>query len=144
MSETTPNTDYGASAHLRMRLLKDRLARYAVAIGGNSVIVAILLIFFYLLYVVLPLGDAPEMHPQASYQLVADAPIEYLAMEEQAEIGVVIDRLGQVRFLSTGDGGLISEMQLPIPEGVTVDSFSAARPNTGIVALGLSNGQALV
>ena len=144
MSEITPNEDYATSAHLRMRLLKDRLARYAVAIGGNSVIVAILLIFFYLLYVVLPLGDAPEMHPQASYQLVADAPIEYLAMEEQAEVGVVIDRLGRVRFLSTGDGRLISEMQLPVPEGVTVDSFSAARPNTGIVALGLSNGQALV
>jgi ABC-type uncharacterized transport system permease subunit len=144
MSEITPSEGYGASAHLRMRLLKDRLARYAVAIGGNSVIVAILLIFFYLLSVVLPLGDAPEMHPQASYQLVVDAPVEYLAMEEQAEIGVVIDRLGRVRFLSTGDGGLISETQLPIPERVTVDSFSAARPNTGIVALGLSNGQALL
>ncbi len=144
MSETKPDESYGSSAHLRMRLLKDRLARYAVAIGGNSVIVAILLIFFYLLYVVLPLGDAPEMHPQASYQLAVDAPVEYLAMEEQAEIGVVIDRLGVVRFLSTSDGRLISEEKLPIPEGVTVDSFSAARPNTGVVALGLSNGQALV
>jgi phosphate transport system permease protein len=57
MSEITPNEAYGASAHLRMRLLKDRLAQYAVAIGGNSVIVAILLIFFYLLYVMLSLGN---------------------------------------------------------------------------------------
>ena len=144
MSETKPDESYGSSAHLRMRLLKDRLARYAVAIGGNSVIVAILLIFFYLLYVVLPLGEAPEMHPQASYQLAVSAPVEYLAMEEQAEIGVVIDRLGLVRFLSTSDGRLISKTSYLSPTGVTVDSFSSARPNTGIVALGLSNGQALV
>jgi phosphate transport system permease protein len=144
MSETASKESYGSSAHLRTRLLKDRLARYAVAIGGNSVIVAILLIFFYLLYVVLPLGKTPEMHPQASYPLAVDAPVEYLAMEEQAEIGVTIDRLGLARFLSTSDGRVILEEQLPIPDGVTVDSFSAARPNTGIVALGLSNGQALV
>jgi phosphate transport system permease protein len=144
MSESVPKQSYGSSAHLRTRLLKDRLTRYAVAIGGNSVIVAILLIFFYLLYVVLPLGKTPEMHPQASYPLAVDAPVEYLAMEEQAEIGVTIDRLGLARFLSTSDGRVILEEQLPIPDGVTVDSFSAARPNTGIVALGLSNGQALV
>ncbi len=144
MSDTASNEGYGSSTHLRMRLLKDRLARYAVAVGGNGVIVAILLIFFYLLYVVLPLAEAPEMYAEASYPLSVNAPVEYLAMEEQAEIGVVIDRLGAVRFLSTIDGQLISAAQLPIPEGVTVDSFSAARPNTGIVALGLSNGQVLV
>jgi phosphate transport system permease protein len=49
-----------------------------------------------------------------------------------------------VRFVSTSDGRLISEEQIPITEGLTVDSFSAARPNTGIVVLSLSNGQALV
>ncbi len=84
------------------------------------------------------------MHSQASYQAAVGAPVECLAMEEQAEIGVVIDRLGVVRFVSTSDGRLISEEQIPITERLTVDSFSAARPNTGIVVLSLSNGQALV
>ncbi|VAW73267.1 Phosphate transport system permease protein PstC (TC 3.A.1.7.1) [hydrothermal vent metagenome] len=144
MSEANSNTNYGASIHLRMRLLKDRLARYAVAIGGNSVIAAILLIFIYLLYVVLPLGDSPEMHRQASYSLAVDAPVEYIAMEEQAEIGVVIDHRGLVRFIATEDGKPVDEVQLAIPKGVSVVSFSAARPSTGIVALGLSNGQVWV
>ncbi len=144
MSDVNTTENYATSAHLRTRLLKDRLARYTVAIGGNGVIVAILLIFIYLLYVVLPLGSAPEMHQRASYALAVDAPVEYIAMEEQAEIGVVIDRSGRVRFISTESGNPISEVQLAIPEGVTVASFGAARASTGIVALGLSNGQALV
>ena len=71
--------------------MEDCLAQYAVAIGGNGMIFAILLIFIYLLCVVLPLGDAPEMHQKATYPLTVDASVEYLAMEEQAEIGVVID-----------------------------------------------------
>jgi len=145
MEKTDSSTEaYQGSAHLRLRLLKDSIARYAVAAGGNGVIVAILLIFIYLLYVVLPLGESPEMSQEAQYPLKVTAPIEYLAMEEQAEIGMVLDRSGLVRFLSTHDGSLVKEVRLPVPEGVTVDSFSAARPNSGVLALGLSNGQALV
>ena len=143
-TDSTTGETYQGSAHLRLRLVKDRLARYAVAAGGNGVIVAILLIFFYLLYVVLPLGKTPEMWQEAQYPLQVTAPVEYLAMEEQAEIGMVLDRSGLVRFLSTHDGSLVKEVRLPVPEGVTVDSFSAARPNSGVLALGLSNGQALV
>lgn len=143
-TDSTTGETYQGSAHLRLRLLKDRIARYAVAAGGNGVIVAILLIFIYLLYVVLPLGESPKMWQEAQYPLKVTAPVEYLAMEEQAEIGMVLDRSGLVRFLSTHDGSLIKEVRLPVPEGVTVDSFSAARPNSGVLALGLSNGQALV
>jgi phosphate transport system permease protein len=144
MTETSSSESYQASAHFRLRLLRDRLARYAVAAGGNGVIVAILLIFIYLLYVVLPLIKSPEMHQEAQYPLAVSAPVEYLAMEEQAEIGIVVDQHGLVRFLSTRDGSVVKQSQLPVPAGVTVDSFSAARPNSGVLALGLSNGQALV
>ena len=43
------------NAYQKWRLVKDSLARYGVIVGGLGVIVAIVLIFFYLLYVVLPL-----------------------------------------------------------------------------------------
>ena len=144
MGMANPDEAYKSSAHFRLRLLKDRLARHAVAAGGNGVIVAIVLIFFYLLYVVLPLGRAPEMWQESQYPLNVTAPVEYLAMEEQAEIGMLVDRSGVVRFLSTQDGSLVKEVRLPLPEGVTIDSFSSARPSSGVLALGLSNGQALV
>lgn len=65
-------------------------------------------------------------------------------MEEQAEIGVVLEENGNVGFVSTSDGALIQQVQLPIPKGVKIVSFSAARPTSSVVELGLGNGQALV
>ena len=145
MSEPNAPAQYKSSAHFRLRLLKDRVARHAVAAGGIGVIVAIVLIFFYLLYVVVPLGESPEMQPVARYALPQDsAGVLYLAMEEQTEIGALFERDGRVRFLSTADGSLIKQVELPLPAGVEVVSFSAGRPNSGVVVLGLSNGRALL
>jgi len=144
MSEYTPGQDYGSSSHFRLRLLRNRVARVAVAAGGIGVIVAILLILLYLLYVVVPLGETPEMHEVSSYPLSSEAPIIYLSMEEQAEIGAVFQRDGLVRFLSTADGSLLDQIRLKLPENTGIVSFSAAHAVSGTLALGLSNGQALV
>jgi len=115
-----------------------------VGFGGISVIIAILLIFLYLLYIVAPLAESPGMQREATYALPAGNEAVYLSMEEQAEIGAVIDLQGDVRFLSTADGHEISRVHLPVPKAAKVAGFSAARPNSGVVALGFSNGQALV
>jgi phosphate transport system permease protein len=144
MSEPGVPVYENRNTHLRLRLLKDRIARYGVAAGGVGVIFSILLIFFYLFVVVAPLAEAPEMDEAAVYALQAESPVIYLAMEEQAEIGAVFEQNGSIRFISTSDGSLIKRVQLPVPKGVKVVSFSAARPTSGVVALGLSNGQALV
>jgi len=144
MSEPGVPTYENRSTHLRLRLLKDSIARYGVAAGGVGVIFSILLIFFYLFIVVAPLAEAPEMDEAAVYTLQAESPVIYLAIEEQAEIGAVFEQNGSVRFISTSDGALIKQVQLPVPTGVKIVSFSAARPTSGVVALGLDNGQALV
>jgi len=144
MSESAAPGYETRGAHLRLRLLKDRFARYGVAAGGMSVILSILLIFFYLFFIVAPLGETPEMNEVAVYGLQPGSPVIYLAIEEQAEIGAVFEQNGTVRFISTRDGALVKQVWLPVPEGVKVASFSAARPGSGVVALGLSNGQALV
>lgn len=144
MNGPSSSNRYKGSFHLRLRLFRDHLTRWLVGTGGISVIIAILLIFFYLLYEVIPLGEAPEMHREASYALPEGNEAVYLSMEEQAEIGAVIDLEGRVRFLSTTDGHEISRVQLPVPDTARIASFSAARPKSGIVALGFSNGQALV
>ena len=51
----------------RRRFLKDRLAQHFVGIGGIGVIIAILLIFFYLLYAVIPMFESAEMQLESSY-----------------------------------------------------------------------------
>lgn len=144
MSTPEISSDYTNSPHLRLRLLKDRLARLAVGAGGIGVIVAILLIFVYLLYVVMPLLHSASMQAVASYPLpVADAVFQ-LSLDEQTEIGSVLDRQGRLTWFHTADGSVIETVTLPIPKGIRITRYARAYPVTGVSALGLSNGQALV
>lgn len=127
-------------------MAKDFLARYGVAIGGVGVIVAITLIFFYLAYVVLPLFKPADAEFVASFEVPAVDAGEtlHLAMEEQAEIAARYTSGGEVVFFRTRGGAVVDRMAVPIPEGAQVTSFAAASPAVGLVAFGLSNGQALV
>ena len=136
----TADTDF----LMRWRMLKDHAARHAVGIGGISVIVAIILIFVYLLYVVIPMFEGAEIQEVATYTLPAQDEALYYAMEEQAEVGMQVDKNGKVLFFKTETGLSIKEVVLPIPAGVSVTSLAEADTASGILAVGLSNGQALV
>jgi phosphate transport system permease protein len=124
-------------------LLKDKVVRATVGAGGVGVIVAILLIFIYLLYVVFPLLRSPEMHAEASYTVRTTGTPLYLALEEQAEIGTVVDSSGAVVFFDTHNGREIDRVALPLQGGKVV-SIAAARPEAHIFAVGLADGRALV
>lgn len=127
------------------RMLKDRMARHGVMIGGFGVIVAILLIFFYLLYVVFPL-----LKP-ASAEAVSDYALEgmtgetlYLSMEEQAEIGVRYDSAGNVRFFSTADGKTVLDAHLPLPPDTQITAATDGGRSHNLIGLGLSDGSVLL
>ncbi|MBL1261125.1 MAG: ABC transporter permease subunit [Thiotrichaceae bacterium] len=139
-------TSKASANHRRRRMVKDTLTRYAVAFGGISVIIAIILIFFYLLFVVLPLFQSADVEKRASYSAPGTAQDEtlYLAMEEQAEIGLRFTTSGKAIFFELANGEVILVESLPIPEGVSITSFAKGQMDQGIIALGLSNGQALV
>jgi len=129
------------------RLMKDKIARHAMTVGGISVILAVVLIFFYLLYVVYPLFLPASTEILTQYQVPAATKTGktlHLAMEEQNEIGVRFTDQGGVVFFRVQDGGVIATHQLPLPEGVTVTSFGTAESVKHVVAYGLSNGTALV
>ncbi|MCG6935109.1 MAG: ABC transporter permease subunit [Proteobacteria bacterium] len=130
---------------LRWRMLKDRLAQHMVAVGGIGVIVAIVLIAVYLVYVVLPMFEPATINKVASYALPAsDTEPVYFSIEEQAEIGMLLDRNGKLVFFNTVDGTPVKEVRLAVPEGRTVTSLGRSDPTTGVLALGLSDGSALV
>ena len=63
------------------REVKDRIAKYGVAIGGISVILAIVLIFFYLLYVVMPLFQGASLKTEATYHSDFKQPV-FLSLNE--------------------------------------------------------------
>lgn len=126
-------------------MTKDVMARHGVAVGGVGVIVAILLIFFYLLYVVVPLFKPASTEKVAVYPapVAAEGDTLHLALEEQTEIGARFTSGGHVIFFRTGNGAVEKDVPLPLPPGATVTSVAAGAPNHGMVAFGLSNGQAL-
>ncbi|MCL6268394.1 ABC transporter permease subunit [Sansalvadorimonas sp. 2012CJ34-2] len=147
-SSSTPDISFDTPALLRyrnVRKLKDRAARYGIATGGLGVIVAITLIFFYLLFEVVPLFRSADVHKQVAYSLPVTAGESlYLAMEEQAEIGLQVSSSGEAKFFDTQDGSLRLQSQLPVPAGVTVSAFAESAPGSNLLIAGLSNGSAII
>jgi len=135
-----------AVAQRGRRMAKEALARYLVGVGGIAVIIAIVLIFFYLLYVVVPLFRSAETVAVADYALEGNGAAEtvHLAMEEQAEIGVRFARDGAALFFDTRSGGPIQRTRLAVPAAARAMSFAAGDPATAYVAYGLSDGRAVV
>lgn len=131
----------------RLRALKDRLARWYVSIGGLAVLAAITLIFFYLFYVVLPIFGGAELEARKAHQPAWLAQQEQpllLAIEEQNQVAMRLDRAGTVQFFALKSGEALSKVSLPLPAGVTISSLAEDQPGSHRVALGLSNGQVLV
>lgn len=120
------------------RALKDRLARYFVSLGGVSVIIAILLIFFYLLHVVIPMFEAAEISKSQTFSAPDDSKTLYVGLEEQGSIGVRVTGTGQVVFFDTSNGVTVLEKTLSIPSKV-----SSVASNLDRVVLGFDNGQVL-
>ncbi|MGI2197655.1 ABC transporter permease subunit [Shewanella baltica] len=127
------------------RAFKDKAAQIGVTIGGTMVFVALLLIFFYLLYVIKPIFDSADVTlvKTVSYQH-ADVPTLMVGAEEQNEVMYRVAVDGQVDFYTVADGSLLSSFTPPLPAGVTVTSAAVAVPSEQRFALGLSNGQVLV
>lgn len=153
-SSAIPDLDFDSPAARRgrkFRALKDKVASVGIGLGGVSVIVAILLIFFYLLYEVIPMFRAAEAQPwKHNGQIVEPYAVPgagktlYMAMEEQAEIGLRVTDLGEMLFFNTINGDVIKSIQAPLPADTTITSFALLSENSHSFAMGLSNGQALV
>ncbi|MBE9564351.1 MAG: ABC transporter permease subunit [Proteobacteria bacterium] len=120
------------------RALKDRVARYFVASGGISVIIAILLIFFYLLYVVVPMFGSAEIEESVSYTAPGEGKTLHLGLEEQGTIGVRFTDNGHIIFFRTDSGEIVLDESLDLPA-----SISSVSANLDLVVLGLENGSAL-
>lgn len=132
--------------HRKLRKIKDKLAGISIGMGGSSVILAISLIFFYLLYEIMPLFKSAEMEAISNYpipQLESNESLFY-GIEEQAEKAFRVEASGNVVFFNTIDGSIANTIKLPIPEGVTISSITAAAPSSRTLLAGLSNGAVIV
>ena len=128
----------------KMRNTIDIVARRVVEFGGISVIAAIALIFLFLLSVVYPLFGQPSIQEIGQYQTPGnDQPTLYLAIEEQAEIGMRVTQGGSITFFNVETGAVIDESSLPFDAGSTITSFQVVNEAEGILAIGLDTGELL-
>ena len=136
----------GLTRHQRWRLIKDNLAGKWVVFGGLGVILAIVLIFFYLLYVVVPLFASAEAEVDAQYDVpeLSAGKTVLLAMEEQNEVAVRFTQSGKAVFFTVADGAIIKVEALEIPQESQISSFAQGDPTKGVVAYGLSDGRVVV
>ncbi len=128
----------------RWRDLKDRMFKGAMAFGGISVIIAILLIFFYLFYIVVPLFKGAEVESSANFssaETIGSMP-SAIAMEEYAEIGLSVNDQAEASFFNLKDGSVLSSYSLLEDQKIT--SISKGDPAQKIIALGLENGSMLL
>jgi phosphate transport system permease protein len=153
MSENLTNPKQSAAkladgnAYQQWRLLKDALARYGVIVGGLGVIVAIVLIFFYLLYVVLPLFGSAKATSIAEYDLPEKTfgKTVLLETEEQNEVAARFTDSGQIIFFEVANGKTLLTQAITIPEGAHITSFAqGSLISQGGVAYGLSDGRVII
>ncbi|AWX99336.1 phosphate ABC transporter permease [Marinomonas primoryensis] len=142
-----PELDFNTPAlkrHRKIRALKDRMAGMGIAVGGSSVILAVLLICFYLLYEVAPLFSSASIDAEASYTIPAEDQGEslYLTTEEQAEVGMRVTSNGSIVFFSVADGSVIDTVKNLRTEKVT--AFAVESDTSRLMAFGYEDGKALI
>ncbi|MDI1301518.1 MAG: ABC transporter permease subunit [bacterium] len=137
-----PDADELASL-ARRRRFKDKLANITVAFGGMFVIVAIAVIFFYLMFEVWPLFKQPDFEKSHTYAGVQQQ-VSFVDMDEYNSTGMRLLPTGEMQFFRVGDGSSLGASQLPVPAGVTIASVQRGAVLGGLVGVGLSNGQIIV
>ena len=128
----------------RWRHLSDKTAKVSIAVGGISVIVAILLIFAYLFYEVVPLFAGATVEEAASYDLQDSSASLHLAIEEQSEMAMRLGDDGVARFFDLESGENAATIAVKVPSGATITSFALDSEQSGLFALGLNTGEAVV
>ncbi|MFT6529877.1 MAG: phosphate transport system permease protein [Psychrosphaera sp.] len=114
------------------RLIKDKVAKYGVTVGGVMVLCALLLIFFYLLYIVKPVFNAPHIEPISEITELTKNYVS-VSVEEQNEIAFALTKQGEIDFysLSGEDAGQLVLTET-IPSYNRVTAFNAAAPQQGL------------
>jgi phosphate transport system permease protein len=125
------------------RKIKDSIANYTITTGGMGVLMAILLIFFYLFYEIMPLFKSASIEEQHSYQSVQlEGESVFLAMEEQAEVALQVTDAAEVAFFKAQSGKLIKQQALAL--NGKVSSFALNSEQKSLFALGSDQGQVLL
>ncbi len=129
----------------RRRAFIDTAARYTIGMGGISVIFAIVLIFFYLLWVVAPIFNSAEVVKQAEYQIAASDKVitRYLSVEESGSLAARITSNGDILFFNLADGKEVLKESLDLPEYSSISHVIEMDSEGRQLAIALDNNRLL-
>jgi len=129
----------------RTRSIKNKITSFSMAVGCISVILAIVLLFFYLAYVVVPLFYSPEMEKTSNYPIpaAAEGKTLHLAVEEQNTIAVRFTDQAKAVFFNVKNGQVVESVDLSLANTSKVSSFTTIRFSKGFFVVGLGNGKVL-
>ncbi len=139
---TAPGQERSARFH-RWRGRKDIIARWLIGAGGVTAIFAIVLLFFYLLKVVLPLFNpaSTSLEPLGSRPDWARSEPLYLAIEEQKEIGIRIVAEGDIEFFRVHGAETISTTAAVPGTEVRLVRVAEAAEHSGLLAVATADGR---
>jgi phosphate transport system permease protein len=147
MTTSPPELDFNTPAlkrYRKVRALKDKFANWGIAFGGLSIIGAVLLIFFYLLYEVAPMFVPADIEQVNQYDIpgAQNSPTLMLSMEEQAEVALRIQENNTLTFFSVKNGDVLQSQKLPLNGDIT--AFDISTHGGRLMAVAGSKGQALL
>lgn len=113
------HTEFSLKERDRKRLIKDRFMRYVVKAGGISVLIALLLIFFYLLLMVLPVFSS------ANIERVSSVPAQFsntstshsnkpiaAGVDDYGQLGYFLMESGDLAFIDLTDGRIVESQSI--------------------------------
>jgi phosphate transport system permease protein len=130
----------------RTRRLHDGLSHYGVGTGGIGVILALALIFLYLLYETFPLLKPVKMEvvDEISVQIEDDATeVMHLTLDRFEEVGGRFSPSGVITFFDARSGRVLSRKHVPTPEGAEITSFGRSESRKNLYVFGFSDGSIL-
>lgn len=125
------------------RRVKDRLARYGVTAGGIFVLITLVLIFFYLLFVILPIFETVKVKPQQAFSVSFSDHPAAIRINEQNNIAYRMSLQGRLSFIdlnSSQTGALLNEYTVTASPA----SFARTLPKEEVYGYGGQSGEVVV
>jgi phosphate transport system permease protein len=130
---------------LAIRRFKDHAAKYGISVGGVSIIFAVFLIMFFLMYVVLPIFTPATVEKRTEMMVpggMATKTLHY-AIDDYKEAGVRITEDGRIIGFSTENADVMLDARLPIQDS-RITSFTLINEGSNEFAFGFADGRVLI
>jgi phosphate transport system permease protein len=126
----------------RSTRMADRAMHHFIKVGGIGILTAVLAIFVFILWQILPLFSQARVRMDRSWPL---PPGDYVALgaDEWSALPFLLDRDGVLHFVRTSETNSIDRRPIPMPDGQAATAFSYHAKRQEI-AVGTSDGAVFV